>query len=325
MNIFDGHSDIWTDLIIKTEKGESDILRKYHLNKLREGQITGSIFAIWIDPPYTDDPYKRTIQIFDSIKNEMEHCRDSVLLAKSYGDIERALKDNKFYIFIGLEGLSSIGENLDILDFYYEFGARHASLTWNEENALATGVRGNPARGLSDLGKKAVKKLNDKNMILDVSHLNDKSFWDVMGTTDKPVIASHSNCRKLCDHPRNLTDRQLKAIAETNGLIGLNSFNEFVHKDIGKKNVKMLAKHAVYMADLIGVNHIGLGLDYLDFLDDRSTDSFRSQKKSFTGELEDASKTPNLIRELENEGFSKVEIEKITHGNFYRVIKDVIK
>jgi membrane dipeptidase len=108
-------------------------------------------------------------------------------------------------------------------------------------------------------------------------------------------------------------------------LIGLNSFNEFVHKDIGKKNVKMLAKHAVYMADLIGVNHIGLGLDYLDFLDDRSTDSFRSQKKSFTGELEDASKTPNLIRELENEGFSKVEIEKITHGNFYRVIKDVIK
>jgi membrane dipeptidase len=87
----------------------------------------------------------------------------------------------------------------------------------------------------------------------------------------------------------------------------------------------MLAKHAVYMADLIGVNHIGLGLDYLDFLDDRSTDSFRSQKKSFTGELEDASKTPNLIRELENEGFSKVEIEKITHGNFYRVIKDVIK
>jgi membrane dipeptidase len=75
-------------------------------------------------------------------------------------------------------------------------------------------------------------------MILDVSHLNDKSFWDVMGTTDKPVIASHSNCRKLCDHPRNLTDRQLKAIAETNGLIGLNSFNEFVHKDIGKKKCK---------------------------------------------------------------------------------------
>ncbi|NLK63879.1 MAG: membrane dipeptidase [Tissierellia bacterium] len=325
MNIFDGHSDIWTDVTIKNLNGENDILRKYHLNKLKEGHITGGIFVIWIDPPNTDDPYKRTIQIFNSIRNEIEYCKDSVLLAKSYSDIEKALNENKFYIFIGLEGLSSIGENLEIIDYYYDFGARHASLTWNEENALATGVKGNPHRGLSELGKRAVKKINDKNMLLDVSHLNDKSFWDVIEATDKPVIASHSNSRELCDNPRNLTDRQLKAIAMTNGLVGLNSFNEFVHKDIDKQNVKMLAKHAVHMADLVGVDHIGLGMDYLEFLDNSSTNSFSSQETSYTIGLEDASKTCNLIRELENEGFSNNEIEKIGHGNFYRVIKDVIK
>ena len=325
MNIFDGHSDIWTDLIIKTEEGESDILRKYHLDKLRKGQITGSIFAIWIDPPYWETPYKRTIQVLEAIKKEMEYCKDLVLLAKSYSDIEKASKENKFCIFTGLEGLSSIGENLDILDFYYNCGARHAGLTWNEENALATGVKGNPGRGLTNLGKRAVKKINDKNMLLDVSHLNDKSFWDVIGTTDRPVIASHSNCRKLCDNPRNLTDQQLKALAGTNGLVGLNSYKEFVHQDIDKQNVKMLAKHAVHMADIMGVDHIGLGMDYLDFLDKRSTDSFSSQEVSCTFGLEDASKTGNLIRELENEGFSNEEIEKITHGNFYRVIKEIIK
>lgn len=325
MNIFDGHSDIWTDVTIKVLKGENDILKKYHFDKLRKGNIIGSIFVIWIDPPYTDDPYKRSIQILNSIKIEMEYCKDSVLLAKSYSDIEKALKEYKLYVFIGLEGLSTIGENLDLIDFYYDFGARHASLTWNEENALATGVKGNPDRGLSELGKSAVKRINDKNMILDVSHLNDKSFWDVINNTDKPIIASHSNCRALCDVPRNLTDQQLNAIANTNGLVGLNSFNEFVHKDIDKQSVKMLAKHAYHMVEVMGVEHVGIGMDYFEFLDDSSTNSFSSQETSYTSGLEDASKTYNLITELENVGFSNVEIEKIAYGNFHRIIKNVIK
>ena len=208
MKIFDGHSDIWTDVTQRTLKGENNILKKYHLDKLRKGQIEGSIFVIW------KDPYARSMQFVDSIKKELEYCKDSVLIVRSYENIEKALAENKFYILIGLEGLSSIGENLDLIDFFYDFGARHASLTWNEENALATGTRGNADRGLTELGKKAVKKINQKNMLMDVSHLNDKSFWDVVNVTDKPIIASHSNCRALCDVSRNLTDDQLSKIAE---------------------------------------------------------------------------------------------------------------
>jgi len=192
--IFDGHSDIWTDVTKRVLNGENDILRKYHLSKLREGKISGSIFVIWIDPPYTDNSYARSMQIVDSIKKELKYCRNSVVIAKSYNDIEKAIVESKFYILIGLEGLSSIGENLDLIDFYYDFGVRHASLTWNEENALATGAKGSLDKGLTELGKKAVKIINQKNMLLDVSHLNDKSFWDVVNVTDKPIISSHSNC-----------------------------------------------------------------------------------------------------------------------------------
>lgn len=323
--IFDGHSDIWTDVTIKTLNGEKDILRKYHLKKLKEGKISGSIFVIWIDPPFTDEPYKRSMQIVDSIKKELEYCKDSVVLAKSYKDIDKALKENKFYVFIGMEGLSSIGENLDLIDYYYDFGARHASLTWNEENALATGVKGSPDRGLTELGKKVVRKINQKNMILDVSHLNEKSFWDVANETDKPIIASHSNCKALCDVPRNLTDDQLRKIAELNGLVGINSFNQFVHKDIDKQNIEMLVKHVAHMADVMGIDHVGIGMDYCDFLDDSSMNSFSSQDTSHTKGLEDASKTYNILSVMEKTGFSKDEIEKVAHKNFHRIIKDIVK
>ncbi len=323
--IFDGHSDVWTDVTKRVLNGENDILRKYHLSKLQEGKISGSIFVIWIDPPYTDDPYTRSMQIVGSIKRELEYCRDSVIVAKSYNDIEKASGENKFYILIGLEGLSSIGKNLDLIDFYYDFGARHASLTWNEENSLATGAKGSYDRGLTELGKKAVKIMNQRNMLLDVSHLNDKSFWDAVSITDKPIIASHSNCRSLCDVPRNLTDDQLRKISELNGLVGINSFNQFVHKDRDKQKTEMLVKHVVHMAEVMGTDHIGIGMDYCDFLDDSSMNSFSSQETSYTIGLEDASKTYNIIIELGKAGFSNSEIEKIAYKNFHRVIKDVIK
>lgn len=321
--IFDGHSDIWTDVTVRTLNGEENILEKYHLGKLKDGNISGSIFVIWVDPPFTDNPYKRTEQILESIKKEVKNC-DKILIAKSYKDIDDAIKENKFYVFIGLEGLSSIGKNLDLIDTYYNFGARHASLTWNEENDLATGVRGNPDRGITELGKQAIKKINRNKMILDVSHLNEKSFWDLIEIAEGPIIASHSNCKAICDVPRNLTDSQLKAIAKSGGVIGINSFNQFVHHDMEKQSVKVLVDHIKHMANLIGIDHVGIGLDYCDFIDDSSMNTFSSQETSYTKGLEDASKTNNIIIEMKSAGFTDDEIEKVSYKNFHRIIKEVI-
>jgi len=322
--IFDGHSDILTDVTIRTLNGENDIIRKYHLDKLKMGKISGSIFVMWIDPPFTDDAFKRSVQIIDSIKKELEYCNDSVALVKSYKDVEKALEQNKFYVFIGLEGLSSIGDNIDLIDYFYDFGARHASLTWNEENALATGVKGNPERGLSEIGKKAVRRINQKRMLLDVSHLNDRSFWDVVNETDKPIIASHSNCRALCDVPRNLTDEQLRKIAEFNGLVGVNSFNQFVHRDMENQTIEMLVRHAAHMADIMGIDHVAIGMDYCDFLDDSSMSSFSTQETSYTKGLEDASRTYMFLDEMAKAGFTKEDIEKVAYKNYHRIIKNII-
>lgn len=322
---FDAHSDIWTDVTHHYLAGESDIFRKYHYERLKKGQIEGGIFVIWNDPPYDSDPLKRTHQMMEAIAFEEPFCKDILTVARSYKDMIQAKKEGRMYAFIGLEGLKSIGENTDLIEEFYTFGARHAGLTWNEQNPLATGALGDPERGLTDAGRRAVRKIEDLGMILDVSHLNDTSFWDVMDTATKPVVATHSNCRALCHQKRNLTDEQLKEIAKTGGIVGLNSFNEFVDDDEKYQDLKHLADHAVHMAEIMGVEHIGFGFDFSEFLQGDTLKSFSSQAYPYTIGLEDASHVPALTEELKKAGFHEAEIEMIAYKNWHRVLKQILK
>ncbi len=139
--IFDGHGDVWTDVTCRAvDHGERDIFRKHHLHKFQEGGVTGGIFVIWIDPPYDSDPVKRSKQIVKSIKQEMEDSADILNFVKKYDDFEKGTKEGKLNIVTGMEGLSQIGEDIDMINYFYdEVGVRHAMLTWNELNALATG------------------------------------------------------------------------------------------------------------------------------------------------------------------------------------------
>lgn len=322
--VFDGHSDIWSDVTIRSLQGETDILRKYHLPRLRKGNIEGSIFVIWADPPYDKTPYKRTLQIMEAIKKEIANCNE-ISIVHNYDEIMEAKQAKKFYIMIGLEGLNSIGTNLDLIDRYYDFGARHAMLSWNEENALATGVQGTPSRGLTTLGKQAVKKIIEKHMIMDVSHLNEASFWDVADLASEPIIASHSNAKALSAASRNLTDEQLLCIRDLKGVIGMNSFNKFVSLDLSQQNIDTLVKHIVYIAEKIGVEHIGLGFDFFEFLSTESMRSYSDQDTSFTEGLEDCTKVPVLLEKLKQVGFTSKEIEMISYENFHRIIQSVVR
>ncbi len=314
--IFDAHSDTLTDFTNKILKGENNIFKKYHYQNFIKGKIEGSIFVIWVEKENYNRAVDRVKEIQSSLKKELEYCNDVIKIVKSYDEIIEAKKANKIYIILGFEGLISIGDNLDIIDNYYEYGIRHASLTWNEENSLATGIRGDSNRGLTALGKKAIKKMNDNGIIIDVSHLNDKSFFDCLDTTEKPIIASHSNSRKLCNHMRNLTDEQLKAIRDLNGVVGLNSYKEFIDSDKTKQNIDRAIDHIKYIAEKIGVDHIGLGFDYNEYLDDDDT--------PFIEGLENASKSYSIIEKLEKNGFNKEEIEKIAYKNFHRIIKEIL-
>lgn len=322
---FDAHSDIWTDVTHHYLDGELDIFRKYHYERLKKGEIEGGIFVIWNDPPYDSDPLKRTHQMMDAIRHEEPDCADILKVARSYEDMMEARKEGKMYAFIGLEGLKSIGEDIDLIDEFYEFGARHAGLTWNEENPLATGVRGTPERGLTDVGRRAVKRIQDLGMLLDVSHLNDRSFWDLLDVASGPVIASHSNCRALCRNRRNLTDEQLRELARTGGVVGLNSFNEFVSDVESEQTVENLAKHMVHMVEVMGIDHVGFGFDFSEFLEADTLSSYASQAVPYTIGLEDASRVPALVEELRRQGFQEEDLEKMAWKNWHRVIRQVLK
>lgn len=321
--IFDGHSDLFTDVLRRRQEGERQVLARHHLPKLRAGGIDGGCFVLWVDPPFTDDPASRMTQLLQAVREEMDAC-DEAVLVKNAAEIEENARAGRFPILLGVEGLSAIGEDIDGIDRLHAFGARHAMLTWNETNALASGAKGDPESGLSALGRRAVRRLEARHMLIDVSHLNDRFFWDVMDAVHGPVIASHSNARALAPHPRNLTDEQLRAIAASGGLVGLNANKNLVSPDARAQHLDYFLRHAVHIAETIGTDHLALGFDFNEYLAEDATQSYNDGANPNVPGLEDASRTPAFIAKLQSAGFSAQELADITWQNWLRVIGEVV-
>ncbi|NMA87240.1 MAG: membrane dipeptidase [Tissierellia bacterium] len=325
MMIFDGHGDIWTDVAQRRKKGHRNIIKNVHLDRFKKGNMLGGIFIIWIDPDNDIDPRTQTLEIIEYMGTEIMENQDILKIVKSTEDFNAALEEDKLAVIIGMEGLSGIGDNVDLINTLYLLGVRHVSLTWNEENPLATGVKGNTNRGLSKKGIEAVQLMEKLGIIVDTAHANDKTFWDIYENTTGPIINSHSNARALCNVPRNITDDQIKAIAERGGLIGLNTFNEFVHIDKDKRDINNLANHLDYLVELVGIDHVGFGFDFFDYLEEDSMESFVEDKKTLSAKgIETIVKVPELIDILYNRGYSKEDIDKISYRNFYRIIEEVL-
>ena len=318
--IFDAHSDIWSDVTVRCINGEKDVFRKYHYERLKKGGIEGAVFVMWIDPPHDKDPEQRLKQIMKAVAEETSYCEDILHVVHDYREMMHARSRETFYTFLGCEGLSGIGEDIDRLDELYDFGVRHASLTWNEQNSLATGIRGNEDDGLTPLGIQALRRIEKLHMLLDVSHLNDKSFWDVMEHATGPVVATHSNSRSLCDVPRNLTDDMINAIAQTEGMIGINAYGSFVAENKKDRTVDRLAAHIDHMVRIAGIDHIGFGFDFCEFLEYESG----SVEAGRLAGLENASMAQNMLEALRKIGFSKNEIEKLSYGNWHDLIRRVL-
>lgn len=219
-------------------------------------------FAAFIAPEYRESAYERTINIIKKLKKEISN-NEKIAFCKSYDDY---LKNNKMIrAFLSVEGLEAVND-VSVLDELYGEGVRMATLTWNYSNQLAGGVL-EETKGLTLLGRKVVRKMNELGMILDVSHLNDRSFWDVIEENAKTVIASHSNSRKICDNKRNLTDEQFLAIRNKGGVVGINLYPLFLSGS-NKAKISDIIKHVEHFLSLGGEENIGMGCDFdgVDFL-----------------------------------------------------------
>ncbi len=327
MFIFDAHSDIWLKCNSERRNGNDRYFEDVHISNLIKGKIGGGIFVAYTDTQSQFEPAKLFWRELGGICREVQNIEnnfDNIVIATNYKDIADAIEENKFFIILGAEGLSGIGSDIDQIAILYRLGIRHASLTWNEENSLATGVGSdNVNRGVTDLGEKAIKYMEKLGMILDVSHLNEKSFWDVLNISRKPIIASHSNSKALCGHRRNLTDDQAKAIAETGGVIGVNVCGAFISDS--EPTLEKYINHIDYFVNTIGINYVGIGFDFCDFLRENQIDDNDEYFKFLTKDLNTISKSSNVIDALYARGYGASEIRKITHENFLRVLKNTIR
>ncbi len=190
---------------------------------------------------------------------------------------------------------------------------------------LASGIY-NKHAGITEAGIKAIEKIEELGIILDVSHLNDKSFWDVVDIASGPIIASHSNARYLANVDRNLDDRQLVAIAESGGIVGINACSDFVSCDPFKYTINDLIAHIDYLKNLIGINHIAFGFDFCDYLPASYVGQTDIKINSLTVRgLSSEADIINLIDSMKKHGYSQTEIELISYGNFMNYLKKVLK
>jgi len=323
IKVFDGHSDIFEDVYEKRIRGMHDVIDKVHAPKWQNGNCKGGFYPIWVDPfcdIYNIPVEKQFVEMCSQMEEELKHNTSSIAVG-NYEEYLKAINEGKHAIILGTEGLSFLHGDYEKLEDLYNKKFRIFSLTWNEENEFACGASCQIDKGLSKNGVKAVKKIGELGAIFDLAHSNRKTFFDSIKLLDKPFVVSHGNVDKLNPHPRNFTDDQLKAIYEFNGVIGISAYPPFISSNKEKHTIKGFSENVAYVADKIGVSHVGLGFDFVDFLDDYGVDESISYSLK---NLEGIHQAQNLVDELSKIGFNNEEIELIFSKNFERVIKEVL-
>ncbi|MFD0828311.1 dipeptidase [Neobacillus sp. M.A.Huq-85] len=302
MNIIDLHCDA----LLKLSEGKGRLrfadAPELETNKARlhKGKVKVQCFAIFIEPEIpSDQKFQEALQQIDYFYKEVIGKNPDMVQIRDWSDFDN-LKLGQIGAMLTLEGVDAIGNDLAKLNILYQLGVRSVGLTWNNANLAADGAGEPRGAGLTHFGKKIVNFHNDHKILTDVSHLCDQAFWDVMEIAKYP-IASHSNSRALCNHRRNLTDEMAVDMFKKDGLIHVVYNPPFV-KEEGEATIADLIKHIDHFCSLGGVKQIGLGSDF-DGISEFITD------------LEDASKSQNLVNELLKH-FSEEEVRGFAGQNF---------
>jgi len=220
--VVDAHADILCDVHVRRRAGETAVLRRRHLPRLRAGGFGAIVFAVYLTPYLPESALRESLLIIDDLRQEIAESEDGIYPARAARDLEPDVRRGRLAALLSLEGAEPRGTDLGILRLMYDLGLRALGLTWFRRTMVADGTGEEEAGGgLTRFGRAVVRECNRLGILVDVSHLSERGFWDVMRVAEGPVIASHSNARALCDHPRNLRDEQLRALAATGGVVGL--------------------------------------------------------------------------------------------------------
>ena len=311
--VCDMHCDTITALY-NSKKDFTDNDIHISLNKLEKGQYMAQCFAMFVYLKGNEHPYDTCNAYIDEFERIIAENHDRILKVTTAGEIEKNFEEGIISALLTTEEGGILEGKLENIDNLYDRGVRMMTLTWNFENELAYPnylsrelIKPDTERGLKPFGFKAINRMWEKGIIVDVSHLNDAGIYDVLRVAPKPIVASHSNCRAIKDFPRNLTDDMILKLKENGGLMGLNYCPDFISDNTDSDQIDDMVAHIKHVREIAGIETIGLGSDF---------DGIDTPKG-----LSDCSKMSLLYEALVTEGFTQEEIDCVFYKNFLRVLK----
>jgi membrane dipeptidase len=328
--VVDCHNDLILLLARKQALGIEGHFADYWLPELRAGGVDVQVVPIYIDDEYRPEgALRRTLQLIELTHRTVEAHADDVALCGTGAEIDAAVADGKIAFVLALEGMEALGTNVEFVETFYRLGVRMMAFTHFGRTAMADGTAEDDAGSrLTRAGAEAVAEMDRLGIVCDVSHLGIRGTEHVLELATRPIIASHSSVRTLADHHRNLHDDAIEAIAACGGVVGINVFPWFI--DLKEPTLERVVDHIAYVRDLVGVDHVGIGPDFIR----EYWDEFYSNYKTF--ELEGlelnsaidkmaySRDLPNLTAALLERGFADDDIRKILGENFLRVFRQVM-
>lgn len=355
MFVLDSHCDTPSQILRLRDLSLDNDHAHIDFPKLKRGRVDGAFFALYIPSALDSDPesaMKYAVRLLDGVDKTIKAYPESAAYAVSREQAVRNKENGLFSVFLGLENGSPLGRSLDPLYFFYDAGIRYITLCHSGNNEICDSCAPSSSRwgGLSPFGRELVAEMNSMGLLVDVSHMSDASFYDVLECSSRPVVATHSCCRALARHPRNMTDEMIRALASAGGVVQINFYPMFL--DPGFKEIMLksglcergevvesefienpsdLKRRAAWnnvQDELLALPRPSFRLiaDHIDHVVEIAGIDYVGLGSDFDGievtpdGLEDISLMPVLFEELRSRGYSDSDLEKIAGGNFFRIL-----
>ena len=325
--IMDAHFDLLAEVAHRRNRGERQVIENRYLDGFQAGGMNLIVAPVYVENIFLPEMgLRKALSQISHLHAEIGESPGLFRLCRNIADADMAVRDGETGLMLAMEGADPIGNDLDLLTIFYELGVRCLGPVWSRRNYAGDGAHFQPVRegkkgGLTAFGVDLVEQAEALGIVIDVSHLNDEGFWDVLAVATKPVIASHANCRVICKSMRNLTDEQIRALAATGGVIGVNTIDAFVHDDPDQRTIETWIDHVDHLVDLAGIDHVGIGLDLCDHVN-----NYHHTPKAFVTHdlIQDHGQLADITCGLIERGYPDEDIAAILGGNFRQVFKRII-